>query len=183
MDLPLAGGSFTWSNNQENPTWSGLGRFLVSPDWEVKFPGSLQKRLPRLCSNHFLILLDCGGIHWSPRPFKFENMWLKADGFVYRVRLWWISYHFQGSPTFIFSQKLKALKNDLKRWNQKEFGNVEFRMQRVLEELYALDKLEEQRGLAPEEKFRKSEVIRDMENATLQEEISWRQKSRVHLCG
>jgi hypothetical protein len=41
-----------------------------------------------------------------------------------------------------------------------------------LEELYTLDRLEEQRGLAPEEKFRKSEVIRDMENATLQEEIS-----------
>jgi hypothetical protein len=37
----------------------------------------------------------------------------------------------------------------------------------------------EQRGLTLEEKFRKSEVIRDMENATLQEEISWRHKSRV----
>jgi hypothetical protein len=30
-DLPLTGGSFTWSNN-ENPTWSRLDRFLVSPD-------------------------------------------------------------------------------------------------------------------------------------------------------
>jgi hypothetical protein len=39
MDLPLAGGSFTWSNNLENPFWSRLDRFLVSPDWEVKFPG------------------------------------------------------------------------------------------------------------------------------------------------
>jgi hypothetical protein len=36
---------------------------------------------------------------------------------VERVRLWWTSYHFQGSPSFIFSQKLKALKIDLKRWN------------------------------------------------------------------
>jgi hypothetical protein len=34
-----------------------------------------------------------------------------------------------------------------------------------------LDRLEEQRDLAPEEKFRKSEVIRDMEHTTLQEEI------------
>jgi endonuclease/exonuclease/phosphatase family metal-dependent hydrolase len=74
MDLPLVGGPFTWSNNQETPSWSHLDRFLVSPDWEVKFPGSLQKRLPRLCSDHFPILLDCGGVHWGPRPFKFENM-------------------------------------------------------------------------------------------------------------
>lgn len=27
MDLPLAGGPFTWSNIQENPTWSRLDRF------------------------------------------------------------------------------------------------------------------------------------------------------------
>lgn len=89
MDLPLAGGSFTWSNNQEIPIWSRLDRFLISPEWDVKFPGTLQKRLPRLCSDHFPILLDCGGIHWGPRPFRFENMWLKSEGFVDRVRLWW----------------------------------------------------------------------------------------------
>jgi hypothetical protein len=108
-------------------------------------------------------------------------MWLKTEGFVDTVRLWWTSYHFQGSPSFIFSQKLKALKNDLTRWNEQEFGNVEFHKKRLLEELCALDRLEEQRGLAPEKKFKKSEIIRDMENTTLQEEISWRQKSRVSL--
>jgi hypothetical protein len=66
MDLPLARGSFTWSINQENPSWSHLDKFLISPDWEVKFSCTLQKRLPRLCSDHFPILLDCGGIHWAP---------------------------------------------------------------------------------------------------------------------
>jgi len=118
MDLSLVGGSFTWSNNQEILSWSRLDRFLVSLDWEVKFLGTLQKRLPRLCSDHFPILLDCGGVQWGSRPFKFENMWLKAEGFVDRVRLWWESNRFQGSPSFIFSQKLKTLKNDLKRWNE-----------------------------------------------------------------
>jgi hypothetical protein len=95
----------------------------------------------------------------------FENMWLKAEGFVDRVRLWWTSYHFQGSPSFIFSQKLKALKNDLKRWNEHEFDNVEFRKKRLLEELCALDMLEEQRGLAPKKslgKVRSSEIWRTL---------------------
>jgi hypothetical protein len=177
--FPLAGGTCTWSNNQENPSWSRLDRFLVSPNWEVKFPGSIQKRLPRLCSDHFSILLDCGGIQWSSRPFKFENMWLKAEGFVDRVRLWWASYRFQGSPSFIFTQKLKALKADLKRWNEQEFGNVEFRKKMHMEELCTLDRLEEQQGLSSEEKERKCVVIRDLENSILQEEISWSQKSRV----
>jgi hypothetical protein len=106
-------------------------------------------------------------------------MWLKAEGVVDRVRLWWESYRFQGSPSFIFSQKLKALKIDLKRWNDQEFGNVEFRKKMHMEELCALDSLEEQRGLTSEEKEKKSGVIRDVENSILQEEISWRQKSRA----
>jgi hypothetical protein len=56
---------------------------------------------------------------------------------------------------------------------------VEFRKKMHMEELCALDSLEEQRGLTPEEKARKSGVIRDLENSILQEEISWRQKSRA----
>jgi hypothetical protein len=48
-----------------------------------------------------------------------------------------------------------------------------------MEELSALDRLEEQRGLTPEEKVRKYVVIRDLENSILHEEISWRLKFRV----
>jgi hypothetical protein len=176
MDLPLAGGTFTWSNLS---SWSRLDRFLVSPDWEAKYPGLLQKRMPRLCSDHFPILLDCEGIKGGARPFKFENMWLKADGFVEKVRLWWSSYSFQGEPSFILAQKLKALKADLKKWNEQVFGNVEYRRKVLLEELNALDNLEEGRGLDAEEKIRKSTVVCELEQVTLQEEISWRQKSRA----
>jgi hypothetical protein len=32
MDLPLVGGLFAWSNNQESPSWSRLDKFLVSLD-------------------------------------------------------------------------------------------------------------------------------------------------------
>jgi hypothetical protein len=94
MDIPLVGGSFTWSSNRDPPSWSRIDRFLVSPSWESQFPDLLQKRLPRLCSDHFPILLDCGGIPGAKRYFKFENMWLKSEGFVDRVKLWWSSYHF-----------------------------------------------------------------------------------------
>jgi hypothetical protein len=76
MDLPLTGGSFTWTNL----SWSRLDRFLVSPDWEAKYPSLIQKRLPRLCSDHFPILLICRGIFRGKRPFKFENRWLRGEG-------------------------------------------------------------------------------------------------------
>jgi hypothetical protein len=48
-----------------------------------------------------------------------------------------------------------------------------------MEELCALDRLEEQHSLVPEEKTRKCTVIRELENSILQKEISWRQKSMV----
>jgi hypothetical protein len=50
-------------------------------------------------------------------------MWLKPEGFVDTVKQWWTSYHFQGSPSFILASKLKALKADLKAWNE-VFGNI-----------------------------------------------------------
>jgi endonuclease/exonuclease/phosphatase family metal-dependent hydrolase len=42
MDLPLAGGVSTWANNL---SWSRLDRFLVSPEWELSYPGLMQKKL------------------------------------------------------------------------------------------------------------------------------------------
>ena len=54
-------------------------------------------------------------------------MWLKAEEFVDKVKVWWASYMFQGSPSYILAKKLTALKLDLKKWNETEFGNVTFK--------------------------------------------------------
>jgi len=94
VDLPLEGGQFTWSNNQEDQIWSRIDKFLVSPEWEKRFPEVIQKRLPRLLSNHFSLLLDCGAPRGGNKYFKFENMWLKHEGFVEHVKNWWLSYEF-----------------------------------------------------------------------------------------
>jgi len=87
-DLPLARGSFTWSNNS---SWSRIDRFFLYPDWKAKYPSLFQKRVHRFCSDHFPIILDCDDIQGGKRPFKFENMWLKADVIVDRVRQGWSS--------------------------------------------------------------------------------------------
>ena len=80
--------------------------------------------MPRVVSNHFLVMLNCGYMERGRSPFRFENMWLKADDFVDRVKRWWESYNFNGSPSFILAHKLKALKLDLQRWNADEFGDI-----------------------------------------------------------
>ena len=51
-------------------------------------------------------------------------MWLQVEGFMGKVKNWWDSYQFQGTPSYRMAMKLKALKADLKKWNELEFGNV-----------------------------------------------------------
>jgi hypothetical protein len=52
-----------------------------------------QKRLPQICSDHFSLLNSVNG-PGGKRPFKFENMWLKKEGFGALMKQWWDSYHF-----------------------------------------------------------------------------------------
>ena len=46
-------------------------------------------------------------------PFRFEDMWLKTDGFVDRVSSWWNRHSFLGTPSYVFAKKLKALREDI----------------------------------------------------------------------
>ena len=94
---------------------SRIDRFLYTADWEEGFITIAQKRLVRLTFDHFPIMLECGSIPRGRRPFRFENMWLKAEGLLERVRNWWDSYHFFGNASFVLANKLKALKGDLKK--------------------------------------------------------------------
>jgi hypothetical protein len=149
MDLPLSRGICTWSNSQ---SWSRIDRFLVSPGWEARHPGVIQKRLLCPCSDHFPIVLTYGGRLGGRISFKFENMWLKEEGFVDRVRGWWSSYQFQGTPSFILVKKLKALKRDIKSWNKTAFGNVGALVKERVDELKALESAAEGGGISEEEK-------------------------------
>ena len=94
----------------------------------------------------------------------------------------WTSYLFQGNPSFILAKKLAALKLDLKKWNEVEFGNVTIKKQQLRKKLNDLDVREETQPLTVEEKLEQSNLRTDIEKLTLLEEVSWRQKSRLlHL--
>ena len=75
--------------------------------------------------------------------------------------------------------KLKALKGDLKKWNETEFGNVTVKRINLWNDLNALDAKEERVSLSNDEKHDKERIRLEIERMALLEEISWRQKLRV----
>jgi hypothetical protein len=106
-------------------------------------------------------------------------MWLQAEGFGELVRGWWESYQFDRSPSFILAKKLKALKLDLKKWNEEVFGHVGLKRNQLMAQLNQLDVLVEDRPLSEEEQLRKESIKAEIERNALLEEICWRQKSRT----
>lgn len=72
--------------------------------------------------------------------------------FVDRVQLWWPSYQFHGTPSFILASKLKALKKDLKLWNEQVLCNMDTKKKSLMTKLQGLED-EERRDLSIVEKI------------------------------
>ena len=77
-----------------------------------------------------------------------------------------------GSPSFILAHRLKALKDDLKSWNKKEFEDLAFRRKCLLSELLGLDAREDMLGLLQEEQSRHILIKGDIAHLASLEEIS-----------
>ena len=85
----------------------------------------MQGVLPRPISDHFLILLEGGGMKRGPSTFRFENMWLGEEGFKNQMKTWWESLNFTRTFSFVLDAKLRALKDILKTWNKEVFGLID----------------------------------------------------------
>ncbi|RVW20242.1 hypothetical protein CK203_110272 [Vitis vinifera] len=178
VDLPLQGGVFTWSGDLNNQSWARLDRFLVSPSWLDKFSGVIQRKLPRPVSDHFPILLEGGGLRRGPSPFRFENMWLKVEGFLDLIRSWWRETEVGGTVSYRLAAKTKELKQKLKVWNREVFGNLEGNKRAALQQVDYWDGVESERSLSLEKTELKKEAKESYKKWVLLEKSHWRQLSR-----
>ena len=73
-----------------------------------------------------------------------------------------------------FSIGSEAVKEDLKKWNKEEFGDLAFKKNSLLSELLDLDAKDEILGLLHEEQARKTQVKGEIKILASLEETFWR---------
>ena len=119
-----------------------------------------------------------GGIRRGPIPFRFENMWLKVEGFKDLVHSWWQGIEVGGSASYKLASKMKEIKQKLKVWNREVFGKLDCNKSLALQQVEFWDRKESERILIVEETELKKEAKENYRKWVLMEETYWRQLSR-----
>eukprot|EP00253_Pinus_taeda_P011111 PITA_11111 len=183
IDLQFCNGTHTWSNRRigKHQIASKLDRFLIS-DNAVHLGGDIAAAVfPYSGSDHWPISLQWQRLgNATKRPFRFEDFWLTHLTFKDFIRSTWNTFQsLEGSKMFQFQQKLKHLKSQIKRWNQETFGNIFQAQQDLNKEMKELQQQiitggHNERTLEQEQRIRNQ-----LEERRKQEEILWKQKSRI----
>jgi hypothetical protein len=80
---------FSWSNERVDPTLVYLDRFFYNVAWDALFSPCTVQALSSSHSDHCPLLLSC--ITAPPRKprFRFENFWVRQEGFIDTVKSAW----------------------------------------------------------------------------------------------
>lgn len=129
LDIPFLGSQFTWTNGI---IFQRLHRILVNPMWCEFFDKSLVTHLAKDGSDHCPLLFNGSKTEISsPSSFRFLNMWTSHHNFMHIVKTSWnLPLDAIGITRYWFKQQ--RLKNELKRWNKHDFGDI-FSQQKQLE--------------------------------------------------
>ena len=128
VDIKPNRGRYTWSNNRigAHHIAARLDRFLIQSSLFLERKIIFSNILPEFVSDHRPILLQLKEEEdLGPIPFRFIPLWIKKEGFWETTSKAW-DFPIKGSPSFVWEQKLKITKHDLKDWIKKDFKTPSF---------------------------------------------------------
>ncbi|GMI67446.1 hypothetical protein HRI_000413900 [Hibiscus trionum] len=115
LDIPLEGGTFTWSNYRDNPSMSRLDRILLSPEVMQKWLNLQQKLMPKNISDHNPVNLTIAEQNWGPKPFHWFDHWSEEEELVGYITKTCQSLNGAG-----ISDMLRRCKQEAKVWHARK---------------------------------------------------------------
>jgi exonuclease III len=183
VDLEAINGTHTWTNRRTGTHQIAckLDRFLVSEPTILDGTAVETTILNRTGSDHWPIQLWME-VPATPgkKPFRFEQFWLDHPDFQANIQGWWKEAEINhGTKMYRFQQKLKNLKLRLKSWNRHTFGNIFETQKQLTEQMNEIQCKIREQGFTEELKNQELKVTQQLEDRKRQEEILWKQKSRI----
>ncbi|EPS73861.1 hypothetical protein M569_00896, partial [Genlisea aurea] len=180
QDLPFQGHIFTWSNKRRNPqtVYARLDRGTASGQWLRLYPSTTTYHLPFGGSDHAPILVRClphspAADHRNPRRFRFEARWMSIPGCETTIRDAWTSS--RGPPSTL-QPRLSHTRISLLKWHQHQIGPLKAQIKRVETELAAIATA----TLTDISIAQETQLRSELDGLLMQEEMFWKQRSKVH---
>jgi hypothetical protein len=151
----------------------------ASTPWISLFPSFSLRHLPNDSSDHNPLILDTAVSQLSlPKPFRFEEFWIKHPDCLSIIVAAW-AFYVSRSPTFILIKKLKSTKHALKIWNNLSFGNIQ-KKKKINYLSHILDDIQ-QSAMTSDLCKHEIDIRVELDSLYHQEEILWKLKNLVTL--
>ncbi|XP_078152948.1 uncharacterized protein LOC144548131 [Carex rostrata] len=177
QDLRLQGRAYTWSNEQENPIFARLDRFLISTTWSQTFPNSVQTAIPNTASDHCPLICQVQTKFPTSNIFRLENSWLKREEFKELVNQQWGSIQ-TAATTRDLSVKIMALRKAIIHWKKMHAEEQKFQSDLCKNCLHWLAQQSERRRLTNVEKLLKNILLQRYTTICHTEEEKWFQRAK-----
>lgn len=178
VDIRTTNGMVIWQNKRigDRHIVSRLDRFLVSEHVLTGRGDVGASVLTSAGSDHWPICLEWGntGI-FIKRPFRFENFWFQHKDIWELMKEWWQSCPLiEGSPMYTFQQKLKYIKERIKKWNKDSFSNIMEEKEKLEKRIEEIKTQAIREGYTKDKKGEEQALIHELMRREQQEEILWK---------
>ena len=150
-EIHLQNRKFTWSNERRQPTLVRLDRVFCNEGWDLEFGQHGLQALSTAQFDHCPLLLSNLTGPRRPRPFRFENFWVKLPGFREEVQRTWSLPTPYTQPFRILRHKLLTTARHLRKWIGTFLSEAKMQLHTAMDVVHQLDIAQESRELTNEE--------------------------------